>query len=266
MRPLPPPATVRRLLSFDFDGTLHHPADEPPVPAALFDLLGDLRETHGALWCINTGRSMPQMLEGFVESRFPFLPDWVVAREREIYQPNAFGRMVPHESWNTRSEREMHRLFKKSARFLKAARQEVREHTGAEWIAMEGEPAGIIARTDEEMDWIATRLAALGPPENLGWQRNSIYLRFGHRGFQKGSSLAEITRLLSLNAADCFAIGDSHNDFEMLDPAHAGFIACPANAVPEVRAHVARHGGFLASHPHGAGVIEALRSCFGHET
>ena len=263
MKPLPPPATVRRILSFDFDGTLHHPADDPPVPAALFRLLEMLRDDHGVVWCINTGRSLPQMIEGFVESRFPFLPDWVVAREREIYQPNAFGRMLPHKEWNTRCEKEMHRLFKKSARFLKAARREILEHTGAEWIAMDGEPAGIISRTDEEMDWIAARLVTLDPPENLGWQRNSIYLRFGHRGFQKGSSLGEITRLHALDATACFAIGDSHNDLEMLDPAHAAFIACPANAVPEVRAQIARHGGHLAVRPHGAGVIEALAACFG---
>jgi hydroxymethylpyrimidine pyrophosphatase-like HAD family hydrolase len=262
MKPLPPPASVCRILSFDFDGTLHHPADDPPVPAVFFDLLEKLRDAHGAIWCINTGRSLPQMIEGFVESRFPFLPDWVVAREREIYRPNAFGRMVPHAEWNARCDKEMHRLFKKSAHFLKTARHDILEHTGAEWIAMDGEPAGIISRTEEEMDWIATRLTALDPPEKLGWQRNSIYLRFGHRGFQKGSSLAEITRLHALDATGCFAIGDSHNDLEMLDPAHAAFIACPANAVPEVRAKVARHGGHLASRPHGAGVVEALRACF----
>lgn len=262
MKPLPAVENVRRILSFDFDGTLHHPADEPPVPTEFFDLIQHLREEFGAVWCINTGRSLPLLIEGFVESRFPFLPDWVVAREREIYQPNPFGRMLPHAEWNTRCEKEMHRLFKKSSSFLEIARHQILEHTGAEWIEMDGEPAGLIARTDEEMDWISARLLALDPPENLGWQRNSIYLRFGHREFQKGSSLAEITRLQQLDANACFAIGDSHNDLEMLDPLHAAFIACPSNAVPEVRAQVTHHGGHPASQPHGAGVIEALQICF----
>jgi len=263
MKPLPAIDDVRRVLSFDFDGTLHHPGDEPPVPAEFFDLIEGLRRNHGAVWCINTGRSLPLLIEGMVESCFPFLPDWVVAREREIYQPNAFGRMIPHVDWNKRSEKEMHRLFKKSARFLKTARHQILEQTGAEWIEMDGEPAGLISRTEEEMDWISARLLELAPPENLGWQRNSIYLRFGHREFQKGSSLAEITRLHGLSAAACFAIGDSHNDLEMLDPLHAAFIACPSNAVPEVRTHVAGHGGHVAADPHGAGVVEALKACFG---
>jgi len=262
MKPLPLLENARRILSFDFDGTLHHPADTPPVPAAFFDLIAHLRKEHGAMWCINTGRSLPLLIEGMVESRFPFSPDWVVAREREIYQSNAFGRMVPHAAWNKRCEKEMHRLFKKSANFLKTARHKILEQTGAEWIGMDGEPAGLIARTEEEMDWINACLLALDPPENLGWQRNSIYLRFGHRGFQKGSSLAEITRLQNLNADACFAIGDSHNDLEMLDPLHAAFIACPSNAIAEVRTHVTTHGGHLTSQPHGTGVIEALKICF----
>lgn len=263
MKPLPPLENARRILSFDFDGTLHHPADEPPVPTDFFDLVRELRDAHGALWCVNTGRSLPQMIEGFVESRFAFLPDWVVAREREIYQPNPFGRMIPHKAWNNRCEKEMRKLFKKCSRFLKTARHQILEHTGAEWIEMAGEPAGIIARSDEEMDWITERLLMLEPPEQLGWQRNSIYLRFGHRGYQKGSSLAEIAQLCGLDAAACFAIGDSFNDLEMLDPQHAGFIACPANAVEKVRMRVSANGGYLSPMGHGAGVIDALRECFG---
>ncbi len=263
MKPLPPPDTARRILSFDFDGTLHHPADEPPVPGDFFDLVRELRDSQGALWCVNTGRSLPQTIEGFVESRFPFLPDWVVTREREIHQPNDFGRMTPHKEWNKRCGKDMKRLFRKCARYLKTARHQILEHTGAEWIQMFGEPAGIIARSDEEMDWITGRLQMLEPPDLLGWQRNSIYLRFGHRGYQKGTSLAEIARLCGLNSDACFTIGDGHNDLEMLDPQHAGFIACPANAAEEVRAKVAAHGGYLAHEAHGAGVIEALRACFG---
>lgn len=262
MKPLPPLQSVRRILSFDFDGTLHHPADDPPVPTEFFDLITHLRKEHGALWCVNTGRSLPLLIEGFVESRFPFLPDWVVAREREIFKSNAFGRMLPHAEWNTRGKEKMHRLFKKSTRYLNTARHQILEHTGAEWIEMEGEPAGVISRTEEEMEWIHSRLLELAPPADLGWQRNSIYLRFGHLGFQKGSSLAEIARLHDLRADSCFAIGDNHNDLEMLDPTHAGFIACPSNAVPDVRAHVGRVGGHIANTPHGTGVIEALRVCF----
>ena len=128
---------------------------------------------------------------------------------------------------------------------------------------MEGEPAGLISRTEEEMEWIVGHIAPLVAAEpHLAWQRNSIYLRFGHRDFQKGSSLGEIARLHQLTAARCFAMGDSHNDAEMLDPAHAGMTACPANAVDEIKAKVRSHGGLVTRMIHGEGVIEALEHYF----
>ena len=125
---------------------------------------------------------MPQVMEGIVESAFPFLPDWVVAREREIYFPNEFGRFLPHKDWNKRCEKDIQKLFKNSLKVLKKIRHEVEEHTGAQYIEMDGEPAGLISRTEEEMEWIVGHITPMMEevPE-LGWQRNSIYLRFGHR-------------------------------------------------------------------------------------
>ena len=259
MKTLPPPSLPAAILSFDFDGTLHDPAGSPPVPTAFFEVIRHLREEKQVVWGINTGRSMPQMMEGFVESRFPFIPDWVVAREREIYLPNALGRWIPHLPWNQRCEKEVHGLFKNARKLLTRIRHEVEEHTGAQWIEMEGEPAGLISRTLEEMEWIVTHITPLMEEvPQLSWQRNSIYLRFGHRDFQKGSSLSEIAHLYGLPAARCFAMGDSHNDVEMLDPAHAGMIACPANAVVEIRAKVLATGGLVTRGIHGEGAIEAL--------
>lgn len=263
MRTLDPAPMVAAVLSFDFDGTLHDPSEKPPVPVGFFERIERLRHEHAVVWGINTGRSMPQMMEGFLESRFPFLPDFVVAREREIYFPNAFGRWLPHEGWNQRCEKEIHRLFKRAKKLLEAMRREVEEHTGAQWIEMQGEPAGIISRTEEEMEWIVARLEPMvaGEPD-LSWQRNSIYLRFGHRGYQKGSSLSEVARHYSLGASRCFAVGDSHNDLEMLDPAHAAMAACPANAVGAVREKVLANGGYVAAGVHAYGVIEALGHYF----
>ena len=255
---LAPPDRPGCLLSFDFDGTLHHPADDPPVPLACFERIRQLREQHRALWCINTGRSLEHLVEGMIESRFPFLPDWIVAREREIYRADATGRFTPHAGWNDRCARDMRLLFDRASAFLDHVRREVLEHTGAEWIAMDGEPAGVISRSNEEMDWICRRVLELGPPPDLGWQRNTIYLRFGHNRYHKGSALGEIAAGSGLSTANCFAVGDGHNDLEMLDPAFAAFTACPANAVPEVLEKIRSQQGYIASKPHGAGALEAL--------
>ena len=252
------------LLSFDFDGTLHDPSDSHPVPIAFFETIKNLRETRNAVWGINTGRSMPHVVEGLVESKFPFLPDWVIAREREIFFPNAFGRFQPHKAWNTRCTKDIHQLFKKSRKTLKHIRQFVEEHTGAQYIELDGDPAGLISRTEEEMEWIVERIAPLiNEVPDLGWQRNSIYLRFGHKNYQKGSTLSEITRLHELDISQSFAMGDSHNDIEMLSNEHSGQAACPANAVDAIRQVIKSRNGYIAKAAHGNGVVEALRAIYG---
>lgn len=96
----------------------------------------------------------------------------------------------------------------------------------------------------------------------LSWQRNSIYLRFSHRDYHKGSALSALAALHGLGPAACFAIGDSHNDLEMLDPQHAAMCACPANSVPEITAKVSREGGYLCQQSHAAAVLEALAAYF----
>lgn len=263
MTTLPAPSAPTAILSFDFDGTLHHAAGDPPVPVAFFELVRKLREEQSVIWGINTGRSMEHMVEGFMESRFPFLPDWVVAREREIHFPNPSGRWLPHLKWNKPCEREIHRLFKQTRKILSNIRQQVEQHTGAQWIEMTGEPAGVISQSEEEMEWIVDRIEPLVAAEpHLTWQRNSIYLRFGHRDFQKGSSLTHVAGHYQLPVSRRFAIGDSHNDLEMLDPANAGMTACPANAVADVHAKILSNGGLISKSTHGHGAIEALRHYF----
>ena len=234
------------------------------MPLAFFETIRNLRETRSAVWGINTGRSMQHVVEGLVESKFPFLPDWVIAREREIFFPNAFGRFQPHQAWNKRCEDDIHRLFKKAGKTLKQIRKLVEEHTGAQYIELDGDPAGLISRTEEEMEWIVERIDPLvNEVPDLGWQRNSIYLRFGHKNYQKGTTLSEVTRLYELDVSQTFAMGDSHNDVEMLSKEHSGQAACPANAVDEIRKVIEARSGYVAKAAHGCGVVEALRVIYG---
>ena len=263
MRTLDACAKPDLLLSFDFDGTLHHPADQEPVPVAFFETIRHLRETRNAVWGINTGRSMPYVVEGLLESKFPFIPDWVIAREREIYFPNSFGRFEPYQKWNKRCEDDIHQLFKKASKTLKLIRKEVEEHTGAQYIELDGDPAGFISRTEEEMEWIVGHIAPMvNEVPNLGWQRNSIYLRFGHKNYQKGTTLSEVMKIYQLDISQTFAMGDSHNDVEMLSENHSGQAACPSNAVDEIRKLIESRNGYVAKAVHGNGVVEALRVVF----
>ncbi len=263
MKTLPAPPLPAAILSFDFDGTLHDPADSPPVPRAFFAHIRALRTQHQAIWGINTGRSIEQMIEGFVESQFPFLPDWVVAREREIYFSNAAGHWHPHAAWNDHCSTEVLGLLKRTQGLLSHIRHAVEQHGGTQWLEMDGEPAGFITRNVEQMTAIVQHITPLVAAEpHLAWQRNTIYLRFGHRDFHKGSCLTEISRRYQLPASRCFAMGDGHNDLDMLDPARAAMTACPANAVDVIQEKIFSTGGLITRAKHGAGALEALAHYF----
>jgi HAD superfamily hydrolase (TIGR01484 family) len=250
-------------LSFDFDGTLHDPAMDPPIDRQFFETLRRLRESHGALWGINTGRTMEYLAHGFMDGAFPFLPDYAVVCEREIFFPDETGRFVGAEDWNPRCAAEVEEVFAKAHQALHEVREHIRNHTGAQWMEEEGGSIGIISRTSEEMDWIVSEVTRMTREyRDLGWQRSTIYLRFGHKQYQKGSALAEVARLHKLTPAQVFAIGDSHNDLEMLDTGIAHHIACPANAVPDVRRHVGQQNGYQCQREHSHGVIEALDHFF----
>lgn len=264
MRPLELPEQPQLILSFDFDGTLHDPAESPPVSDRFFELIHKLREEKRAVWGINTGRSMNHVIEGLVESRFPFSPDWVVAREREIWFPNNFGRWIGDEKWNKTCEKDHRKFFKKVRKVLNAIRAEVEENTGATWVEQEGDQAGLISKTEEEMEWIVGRVRELtGGEPLLGWQRNSIYLRFGHRNYQKGSSLVQVAKTFGLDPSRSFAIGDSFNDLEMLSPDAAVNFACPGNAVSEIKAHVSALDRYVCKAAHSEACVEAMEHYFG---
>jgi HAD superfamily hydrolase (TIGR01484 family) len=250
---------TRSLLSFDFDGTMHDPYRQPSVSPQLFALLTRLRLESQSLWGINTGRTLEFACEGLKEEKFPLMPDYLIACEREIYYPDGEGGWEPDAVWNVTCHRAIAELLEESDALMERIRRLVGEQTGAQWLDHRGEPASLVARTEEEMAWIAGQVERIVPVDShLGWQRNSIYLRFGHKDYQKGSSLATVAKHFAIPAEHVFAIGDSYNDKEMLDRKVAGMIACPGNAIPEIIAHVRSQEGYLCQQTHSEGVIEAL--------
>ena len=113
--------------------------------------------------------------------------------------------------------------------------------------------------------FLVSGLASIAAPPLHAEPRMSHGLsRFGDLAYQKGSSLARVAQRLGIAPAGIFAIGDSHNDLEMLDRGTAAMIACPANTVPEISAHVKAQGGYLCRQSYSEGAVEALRHFFRH--
>ena len=121
------------LFSFDFDGTL---VDEPPHPTINPGLNGFLEsvQTQGGVWAVNTGRTLFQALDGIAEHKIRPLPDFIMAKERELYAPTQFNRWVDVGDWNKRCQKEHRRFLKTHRKLFKRVRAFLEAETSAQWI------------------------------------------------------------------------------------------------------------------------------------
>ncbi|TDU66018.1 HAD superfamily hydrolase (TIGR01484 family) [Prosthecobacter fusiformis] len=251
------------ILSFDFDGTLVHPESDPVFHPMLGQMIQHLRN-QGAAWVINTGRSLPQTLQGLSQYGIFMEPDYIIAMECDIHKPGLFSKWTDFGPWNKQARKAHTRFVKDHQASLNSIREMVENQTQAQFLTGEYGELGIVATTDEEMEVICSFIDThVRQFPDIGYNRNGIYLRFAHSGYSKGTALSELARLLGLNASHCFAAGDNLNDLSMLHPRHACMIATPGNGLPEVKAHVQSHGGFIATRYASEGMMEALTHYFG---
>lgn len=248
-----------RLLSTDFDGTLvAHDAD-PVLDPRCMRMIQELQD-EGAIWAINTGRSVQLLESGLLDFDFPVHPDYILTSERDIFRPCHNGRRwEPYGDWNSRVARDHAELFASTSDVLRNVVEFVNSETKARLIYDGSALEGLIAQDDAEMRRIVSFIDEVRAPHpKLHYQRNSIYLRFCHADYHKGAALAELQRLLGISREETFAAGDHHNDLSMLDGRYAAMPACPANAIDEVKETVRCAEGYVAESCCGAGVYEAL--------
>jgi hypothetical protein len=248
-----------RLLSTDFDGTLVAHDMDPVFDPECLRLIQEL-QNNGAVWAINTGRSVQLLESGLLDFAFPVHPDFILTSERDIFRPAKNGRRwEPYGDWNQRVARDHEELFASASSVLAEVLEFVRRQTRARVIYDRHHVEGLIAQDEAEMELIVSFIdEARAPHPKFHYQRNTVYLRFCHADYHKGAALAELARLIEIPREVTFAAGDHHNDLSMLDGRYAQFPACPANAIPEVKQTVRNAGGYVAEGIAGVGVREAL--------
>lgn len=246
------------LISTDFDGTLFAEFENPPIPADLERLIGDLQRK-GVKWAINTGRDMSSLMESLARAGIGIEPDYLVLVEREIHLHQDSQYVSLHE-WNSRCEAAHAALFRTIRQDLPEIIDWVNARFHARIYEDDYSPFCLIAGNNGDADVIHDYLEqyARRLPE-LAVVRNDVYARFSHVDFNKGTALAELTRRLGLTAASVFAAGDHLNDLPMLSRQYAAFLAAPANAVEPVKEAVRRQGGFVSELTQGNGVADAIK-------
>jgi HAD superfamily hydrolase (TIGR01484 family) len=248
-----------RLLSTDFDGTVVNHDTQPPVAPEFFAAMQEL-QARGVLWAVNTGRVLWHIEEGLREMNFPVEPDFVLTSEREVFHRGADGRWQDFGDWNLRCAAVHDELFAAAGTLLTDIEGYLAEHTRAHPIYEGARLIGLAAESDSEMDAISAFLEKeCRRVPGFQFMRNSIYVRFCHENYSKGTALAELARLLSLSREQIFAAGDHYNDLPMLDGRYAQWVACPGNSVEAVQRTVREAGGFVAEGACSVGILEALK-------
>ncbi len=229
-----------KLISTDFDGTLvgaHEGLEH------FFELVKEQRKRHNVEWVINTGRNWESLVTEMHDRSFPILPDWLVLVEREVYKI-CRDHPVGDYDWNNCCEEVHTSLFNSVPDFWTSLTEFIVEQTSAETISEEHSPIAIRASNDDEADRIHHFIHGLLPSyPQLAMMRNSVYFRFAHEAYHKGSGLQRVQEHLEVGPEATMVIGDHYNDIPMLDSTCAHFIACPSNAIPQVRSHVKERGG-----------------------
>lgn len=246
-----------KLISTDFDGTLFAEFENPPIPARLENLIGELQEG-GAKWVINTGRDMSSLMETLARSKISVQPDYLVLVEREIYLHDGV-RYAGLEEWNAACLKSHEELFARVQPDVPRLTEWVNARFRATVYADAYSPFCLIAGNNGDADIIHNFLEDYcRAVPNLTVVRNDVYARFSHLGYNKGAALAELTRRLGITVNEVFAIGDHLNDLPMLSRAYARWLAAPGNAIEIVKKAVRSQDGFVSERFHGDGVAEAL--------
>jgi HAD superfamily hydrolase (TIGR01484 family) len=248
-----------RLLSTDFDGTLIGHEPDARTAASLSSQLRDLRAS-GAFWAVNTGRQLWFALEGLEHAHLPHDPEFVLSSEKDIYARSETGQWEALGDWNARNEERTADLFGRAEHVIAAIRRMAAQEDGIEMLYEKDRISGLMTANAALMERTAVRIRELSSnvPE-FSFNYNDVWMRFTHREIHKGSALAELARHLGVAREEVLAIGDNHNDIPMLDGAAAAMVACPDNAVDEVKKLVLAAGGYVSPHPWGEGVADAIQ-------
>jgi HAD superfamily hydrolase (TIGR01484 family) len=246
-----------KLISTDFDGTLFAEFESPPVPERLQALLAE-HQQQGGKWVINTGRDMSSLMEALARARVSVEPDFLVLVEREIFTHNG-SVYAALENWNAGCTAAHAKLFEQVRLDLPCILDWINARFHARLYEDAYSPFCMVAGNNGDADRIHKYLEDYcRTVPGLTVVRNDVYARFSHARYNKGTALAEVTRLLGLSREEVFAAGDHWNDLPMLSRDYARFLAAPANAVAEVKEAVRVQGGWVSEKAHGYGVADAL--------
>ena len=216
----PPARLRRRVLAFDFDGTL---AQDGKVPGVLLDRLARIRDEGNVLFLVTGRRFESHPLEGLRD-----LMTGIVWENGAVLYHTATGEV-----------------------YLPFGR--VNEHLVTD-LERAGVPlehgTAIVATWSEHEDAVWHAIRARGTDAVVAHNKGALMIV--PPGAPKGSGMARLLELCGYSARNLVAFGDAENDVSLLEMADTAVAV--ADAVPAIR----MAADIVATQPGPSGVIEVL--------
>jgi HAD superfamily hydrolase (TIGR01484 family) len=260
-----------RLVALDMDGTILESGRA--ILPELAELLRRLA-AEGVRCTTATGRPVGFQMELF--PRFGLgaragAPHALMADERELFWLDAGAqRYRPLKPWNDQVRTWWRALHPVAIRWLARAKEEAaRQGWDAadlmdEHVAYERGLPTLHCPTAEQAaalrTWLDAQLRESEP--RLHCNRNVRLVQIQDARVGKGNVLVELARAWGVAPEQVLAVGDSANDFSMLDGALGLRCATVGNADESIKTVVRRAGGIVAGARVGSGVVEILRTVF----
>ena len=155
-------------------GPLFRVRTEPVFNSQCMELIRDLQDA-GAIWAINTGRSVDLLEKGLAEFALPIRPDFILTTERDVFRPGQNGeKWEPFGDWNQRCARDHADLFSSAGSVLAEFVDFATNQTKARLIYNSEGLEGLAAESEEEMDHI-TRFHSSKPVRAIqSWITNAM--------------------------------------------------------------------------------------------
>jgi HAD superfamily hydrolase (TIGR01484 family) len=206
-----------------------------------------------------------ELIEIYQSEGYGIFFDALIADEREIFLREGDG-FTPHQPWNDAVRERWTHVFDGAMAMLEEARLEAVSRAfevdylfGADVAFERGLPTLFFesAKHAAEIEaWAQAQIRERHLPLASNRYVRIVQVFDGQVG--KGPVLAELARMMGVPNHQVLAIGDSTNDYSMLDGNYGFQCATLDNAEDELKFMVRNAGGYVASKASGLGVIETI--------
>lgn len=250
-----------KLVACDFDKTL---TDVAPITPQIKDLIVEMRRRK-VRFVINSGRYLKDILDILSESKITCphgYPEAIISQQGVFIHYLKGNNYVEDDEWNREKKKELQILCQEIGWKSKLWEKLIEEKLKIQPFKKEIDQGvfRVFFNEEKEAEKVREALVKDGNFKYTAFLRNRHLLIASLSTAQKGRSLLRVAQRFNIPPRQVLAIGDSHNDEDMLNGRYGFVPAAPSNAEDGIKFLVKANNGHVASQPEGDGVVEIVKS------